>query len=118
MLLSARHIVEIATLLFLRSAKREKLYLRRQLIEGLFSPHSSLIADKIVRHDGRGIIENVSTARGRLSLNDDYTSIGSRRGDFQSSLERRRERHCYFFNSLARRSLTSHVDFGAEANAG
>ncbi len=35
--------------LFLQTAKREKLYPGRQLIEGLFSPHSSLIADKIVQ---------------------------------------------------------------------
>ena len=56
-LLSARHLVEIATLLFLQTAKREKFYPGRQLIEGLFSPHSSLIADKIVQ------IKNVSTAR-------------------------------------------------------
>src|SRR6266481_7964001 len=51
-------------------------------------------------------------------LNDDHTSIRSRRGDFQSSLKRRRECHCYFFDSMARRFLTSHVDFGAEANTG
>src|SRR6478672_10736489 len=51
-------------------------------------------------------------------LNDDHTSIRPQRGDFQSSLKRRRECHCYFFDSMARRSLTSHVDFGAEANTG
>jgi hypothetical protein len=62
-LLSARHIVEIATLLFLRTAKREKLYPGRQLIEELFSPHSSLIADKIARHDvSRGIIKSLIAA--------------------------------------------------------
>jgi hypothetical protein len=33
-LLSARHLVEIATLLFLQSAKREKFYPGRQLIGG------------------------------------------------------------------------------------
>jgi hypothetical protein len=47
-LLSARHIVEIATLLLLQTAKREKLYPGRQLIEA-FSPHSSLIADRSCR---------------------------------------------------------------------
>jgi hypothetical protein len=52
------------------------------------------------------------------TLNDDHTAIRPQRGDFQSSLERRRECHCYFFDSMARRSLTSHVDFGAEANTG
>jgi hypothetical protein len=34
-LLSARHIVEIATLLFLQTAKREKFYPGRQLIGGV-----------------------------------------------------------------------------------
>jgi hypothetical protein len=48
-LLSARHLVEIATLLFLQTAKREKFYPGRQLIGGLFSSHSSLIADRSCR---------------------------------------------------------------------
>jgi hypothetical protein len=50
--------------------------------------------------------------------NDDHTSIRPQRGDFQPSLEHWRECHCYFFDSLARRSLKSHVDFEAEANTG
>jgi hypothetical protein len=48
-LLSARHIVEIATLLFRQTAKREKLYPKRQHIGWLFSPHSPLIADRSCR---------------------------------------------------------------------
>ena len=48
-LLSARHLVEIATLLFRQTAKREKFYPGRQLIGGLFSPHSSLIAGRSCR---------------------------------------------------------------------
>jgi hypothetical protein len=34
--------------------------------------------------------------------NDGHTSIRPRRGDFQSSLGRWRECHCYFFGSMAR----------------
>src|ERR1700731_2741535 len=51
-LLSARHLVEIATLLFLQTPKREKFYPGRQLIGGLFSPHSSLIADRSCQRSG------------------------------------------------------------------
>jgi hypothetical protein len=35
-------------------------------------------------------------------LNDDHTSMQSRRGCFQPCPELRRECHCYFFGSMAR----------------
>jgi hypothetical protein len=62
-LFPARRMLEIATLRFLQTAKREKLYPGQRLIEELFSPHSSLIADKIAHHDvGRGIIKSLIAA--------------------------------------------------------
>jgi hypothetical protein len=62
-LFQARRMLEIATLRFLQTAKREKLYPGQRLIEELFSPHSSLIADKIVHPDvSRGIIKRLIAA--------------------------------------------------------
>jgi hypothetical protein len=62
-LFQVRRMLEIATLRFLQTAKREKLHPGQRLIEELFSPHSSLIADKIVHHDvSRGIIKRLIAA--------------------------------------------------------